>query len=130
MHATSRPFGAKMRLMDDRSPGFKKPTIEKGSSRIFKRLLLLLRPQWGLLVVGLILTVVSTPFDLFPALAWKYVTDDLLMRHLPTPVLSTLFSLRGIIHGSYGLLLSVMIWMFIVNVLSEAMGTASTNIMN
>ena len=83
-----------------------------------------------MLTIGLILTLVSTPFDLFPALAWKYVTDDLLMRHLPTPVLSAMFSLRGAIHGSYALLLSVLIWMFVVNVFGEAMGTASTNIMN
>jgi ABC-type multidrug transport system fused ATPase/permease subunit len=119
-----------MPAMADSSLNSDEIKSDKRSSRVFIRLLLLLRPQWWLLVIGLALTLVSTPFDLFPALAWKYVTDDLLMRHLPTPVLSVMFSLHGAIHGSYALLLSVLIWMFVVNVFGEAMGTASTNIMN
>ena len=106
---------------------------DKSESRpVFVRLLRLLRPYWRLIGLGLLLLVLSTPCELFPGLTWLYVTDDLLGtgHGKPTPVLSRLMSLNGILHHKGWLLLSATIWMFVVYVLGEVMGTLSTNLMN
>lgn len=103
---------------------------EPGKTRVFLRLLKLLRPHWALLALALGLLLISTPCELFPALAWKYVTDDVLLNHGPTPVLNRIFSLDGAIHGKYALLVSAMAWMLVVNVLNETLGAVSTNLMN
>ncbi|HEY2587759.1 MAG TPA: ABC transporter ATP-binding protein [Tepidisphaeraceae bacterium] len=96
------------------------------------RLLKLLRPYWPLIGLGLLLLVLSTPCELFPALVWKYVTDDLILagKYHPTPVLSTLLSFGGTIHSKMSLLLSAMAWLFVVYAVGETMGTLSTNLMN
>lgn len=96
------------------------------------RLLKLLRPHWPLIGLGLLLLLLSTPCELFPALVWKYVTDDLILagRYRPTPVLGTLVSLDGSIHSKMALLASAMCWLFVVYAVGETMGTLSTNLMN
>ena len=103
-----------------------------GSRRVFLRLLRLLRPHYPTIGLGLLLLILSTPCELFPALAWMYVADDVLGagHGKPTPVLSYLISLGGSIHSGGWLLLSALIWMLGVYALSEAMGTLSTNLMN
>ncbi|HXE55553.1 MAG TPA: ABC transporter ATP-binding protein, partial [Tepidisphaeraceae bacterium] len=100
--------------------------------RIFWRLVGLLRPYWGTIAIALLLLILSTPCELFPALAWKYVTDDLILagHYRPTPVLSTLVSLHGLLVNKFALLASAMVWMFVVNVLSETLGAISSNLMN
>src|SRR5947209_16935062 len=92
------------------------PQPKTDSSRIFLRVLKLLRPYWPMIGLGLILLVLSTPCELFPALVWKYVTDDLILtgHSRPTPVLGTLFSFHGAIHSKYSLLLSSMAWLLVV----------------
>ena len=100
------------------------------TSRIFLRLLKLLRPYWPLIGLGLLLLVLSTPCELFPALVWKYVIDDLILRGR-TPVLSDLFSFGGALKGWKALLISsTLLWLPLVYVVGEAMGTLSTNLMN
>src|ERR1700760_4447687 len=66
-------------------------------SVIFRRLLRMLRPHWGMAAGGMVLLVLAMPCELFPALVWKYVTDDLILtgHSRPTPVLPQLFSLGG-----------------------------------
>jgi ABC-type multidrug transport system fused ATPase/permease subunit len=101
-------------------------------ARLVLRLLRLLRPQWPMIGVGLLLLLLSTPCELFPALVWKYVTDDLILagKYHPTPVLSTLISFGGHVHGKLALLVWSMVWLFVVYAAGEAMGTISTNLMN
>src|ERR1700728_2885724 len=105
---------------------------DRKSSRIFLRLLRLLRPYWGLIALGLLLLFLSVPGELFPALVWKYVTDDLILQghSQPTPVLPWLFSLNGRIHQSIHLLFSCIIWLFLIYESGELFGTLSTNVMN
>jgi ABC-type multidrug transport system fused ATPase/permease subunit len=102
------------------------------TGRIFLRLVQLLRPYYPMIGLGLLLLILSTPCELFPALVWKYVTDDLILagHYHPTPVLGTLFSLHGAIHGKLSLLLSAMVWLFVIYAIGEVMGTLSTNLMN
>lgn len=102
------------------------------SARILLRLFKLLRPYWPMIGIGLLLLILSTPCELFPALIWKYVTDDLILagKYHPTPVLHTLISFGGHVQGKLSLLFWAMVWLFVVYALGEAMGTLSTNLMN
>lgn len=111
------------------SESISNPGSKVESPPVFLRLLRLLRPHYPAIVVGLVLLILSTPCELFPALVWKYVTDDLVLSHR-TPVLATLISLQGAVHGKIALLLSAMVWLFVIYVIGEVMGTASNNLMN
>ena len=117
--------------MADASPPVEHPT-KNDRTRLVLRLLGLLRPYWSMIGAGLLLLLLSTPCELFPALVWKYVTDDLILagHYRPTPVLSTLFSFGGHVHGKLALLVWSMAWLFVVYAAGEAMGTISTNLMN
>ena len=92
----------------------------------------MLRPHYRMIAVGMVLLIVAAPCELFPALVWKYVTDDLILagKSRPTPVLPFLFSLDGRVTGKLSLLLSSIIWLFMVYAIGEAMGTLSTNVLN
>jgi ABC-type multidrug transport system fused ATPase/permease subunit len=104
----------------------------QGTGGIFGRLLRMLRPYWGGIALGILLLVLSAPCELFPALVWKYVTDDLILtgKSPPTPVLPYLFSFHGRIVGKLSLLLSAVLCMTAVYGAGEVMGTLSTNILN
>ena len=117
-------------MSEDAGPRNKRK--ERDAARIFLRLFKLLRPYWPMIGLGLFLLILSTPCELFPALVWKYVTDDLILsgHYHPTPILGTLFSLHGHLHGKFALLISSMVWLFVVYALGEATGTLSTNLMN
>ncbi len=109
------------------------PTVRPPASpRVFRRLLILLRPYYGWIALGLLLLILSTPCELFPALVWKYVIDDLLLtgRSAPTRVLPWFFSFDGRVADKFHLLYSALLWLFVVYVVGEALGTISTNIMN
>lgn len=96
------------------------------------RLFRLLRPQWGMLVVALVLLVLSMPAELFPAFIWMYVVDGLILKR-PTGssvLISHLVSFGGMIEAPLKLLLSSLGWLFAVYCAGEAMGTLSTNLMN
>jgi ATP-binding cassette subfamily B protein len=101
-------------------------------SRVFSRLLRLLRPYWGMIALGMFMLLLSVPGELFPALVWKYVTDDLILRghSRPTPVLTTLFSLNGRLANPLHLLASSLVWLFLIYESGEILGTLSTNVMN
>lgn len=108
------------------------PIRPPGSPRIFRRLLGLLRPYYGWIALGLLLLILSTPCELFPALVWKYVIDDLLLtgRSAPTRVLPWFFSFDGRVADKFHLLYSALVWLFMVYIVGELLGTISTNIMN
>src|SRR3954468_2774369 len=107
------------------------PTVEP-AGKVFRRLLRLLRPYYGLLTLGILLLIGGMPCELFPALVWKYVTDDLILpgKSHPTPILPYLFSFNGRITGTFQLLVSSLCWLFVVYAVGEAFGTISTNLMN
>ena len=102
------------------------------SSRVFARLVCMLRPHYPMIALGLGLLLLSVPGELFPALVWKYVTDDLILgaRGGPTPVLPNWFSLGGRLHDKIHLLISSLVWLFVLYECGEVFGTLSTNVMN
>jgi len=109
----------------DSAGGIRKPGV-------FLRLLRMLVPYRYGIGLGLIILIASSPCELFPALVWKYVLDDLILtgRAPPTPWLSQIFSLAGHLAGWQSLLLSSLTWLFVVYVIGEALGTLSTNVMS
>lgn len=108
------------------------PAEQQGHSAVFRRLLRLLRPHWRLIGFGLLLLILSAPCDLFPALVWKYVTDDLILagKSRPTPVLPFAFSLGGRLAGWPKLLTSALLWLLAVYAVGEVLGALTNNVMN
>ncbi len=108
------------------------PPRKPPSSGVFLRLLRMLRPYWPMIGLGLFCLLLSIPGELFPALVWKYVVDDLILpgHSKPTPVLATWFSLGGRLHHPLTLLFSSLVWLFFMYESGEVFGTLSTNLMN
>lgn len=103
-----------------------------GSTRIFLRLLWMLRPEWRMIALGVVLLVLAMPCELFPGLVWKYVTDDVILtgQSPPTPVLSSLISLGGRLSGWRALVPAALTWLLVVYLVGEALGTLSTWLMS
>lgn len=92
----------------------------------------MLRPQWPTIALGVLLLMLAMPCELFPGLVWKYVTDDVILtgRSRPMPVLSTLMSFGGAMRRHGALLASALLWLFVVYMIGEALGTLSNWMMN
>lgn len=113
----------------------KKKESESGADSnwaVFKRLLQLLRPYRGRIIFALFLLILSTPGELFPAVIWGYVTDVVALQkpNFFLPFIQTWISLDGHIQGRFALLVSSIIWLFIVYVMAETLGTLETWMLN
>jgi ABC-type multidrug transport system fused ATPase/permease subunit len=100
------------------------------SGRVFLRLVRLLRPYWAMIGLGLLLLLLSTPCELFPAIVWRYVTDEVVLQRHASPRLTWWFSFGGHVQGQYGLLVASVTWLLVVYLVGELLGTLSTWIMN
>src|SRR4051794_17356374 len=118
--------------MSDVSPQEKPTAVPSSvlSSRVFLRLLRLLKPYWTVIGLGLLLLLLSTPCELFPAIVWRYVTDDVVLQKHTSPRLTGWFSFGGRVRGQYAMLVSSVAWLLVIYLLGELMGTLSTWIMN
>jgi ATP-binding cassette, subfamily B, bacterial len=110
---------------DDASKPHKDP-----GSRVFKRLLLLLRPYWPMIGLGIVLLLLSAPCELFPAIVWRYVTDDVVLGKDTSPRLHAWFSFGGAIQSRGGLLVSSVGWLMGLYLLGEVLGTTNTWILS
>src|SRR3954471_9096972 len=106
---------------DDRMSAPKDP-----STRVFRRLVLLLRPYWPMIALGLFLLLLSVPCELFPAIVWRFVTDDVVLSKHTSPRLAWWFSFGGAIHSQVGLLLSAVAWLLAIYLIGETLGTTCT----
>jgi ATP-binding cassette, subfamily B, bacterial len=97
---------------------------------IFRRLVRLLRPWYGQIAVGVVLLLLNTPCELFPAIVWMHVTDTILAPTHSRGFLHTWFSVGGRITNPYWLVVSAASWMFIVYLLGEFFGTLETNLLS
>jgi ABC-type multidrug transport system fused ATPase/permease subunit len=100
------------------------------SKLIFLRLLRMLRPYAPAIIVALVLLVLSAPCELFPAITWKFVVDDLALQKPESPWLHAWFSFGGRIENRLALLIWTVIWMFIVYLLGETLQTLEQWILN
>ncbi|MBV8781892.1 MAG: hypothetical protein JO353_10885, partial [Phycisphaerae bacterium] len=100
------------------------------NTQVFLRLLQMLRPYYGRIIVALILLIASTPGELFPAVVWRFVTDDIVLQRHGSTWLRAWFSFGGMIDGRFHLLLSSIAWLFAVYLLGEVLGTLETWMLN
>jgi ABC-type multidrug transport system fused ATPase/permease subunit len=106
---------------------------EDSNSAVFRRLLRLLRPYRGKILLALFFLVLSTPGELFPAVVWGFVTDKVALQSKTPfflPFVEPMMSLGGHIHGRFPLLISSVIWLFLVYLAAETLGTLDTWILN
>ena len=54
--------------------------VVESNSSVFRRLMKMLRPHYGVIGVALALLLLSMPGELFPGMIWMYVVDHLI-RH-------------------------------------------------
>jgi ABC-type multidrug transport system fused ATPase/permease subunit len=103
---------------------------EDRDPRIFRRLLGLLSPWRGAIVLSIILLIVGGICELFPAFVWKYVADDVATNRPSSPMVAFLASFNGRIHNPYLLILSAVTWLLVIYVIGELFGTIETNLLN
>jgi ABC-type multidrug transport system fused ATPase/permease subunit len=110
-------------------PQTEEPKSEPGG-RVFMRLLGMLRPYRGQILLGLLLLVLSSPCELFPAMVWRFVTDDVVLDAHTSPWMRAWFSFGGHVQGRFGLLVSSVVWLFVIYAIGEALGTLESWMLN
>ncbi len=100
------------------------------SSRVFLRLLRLLRPHWAMIALGLTLLLISAPCELFPAIVWRYVTDEVVLQHGRSPWLTAWFSFGGRLQGAPAMLVSSVGWLVAIYAVGELFATLNTWILS
>src|SRR5438309_4321786 len=107
------------------------PTAPKGGNwPIFVRLLSMLRPYYRTIAFGLLLLVIGSPCELFPAMVWRYVTDDVVLQAHTSPWMQWWISFGGHVQSRFGLLASSVVWLFGVYAIGEAFGTLESWMLN
>ena len=117
---------ANYRTPDDIAP----TEPQESSTRVFLRLLHMLKPYHGRIILALVLLLLSMPGELFPAIVWRFVTDDIVMQSHGVHWMHTWFSLNDRIVGRFPLLISSVIWLFVVYFIGEVLGTLETWMLN
>jgi ATP-binding cassette subfamily B protein len=97
---------------------------------IFGRLLRMLRPWRGKIILALVFLFLSMPGEVFPAIAWMFVVDDIVLKKPDNPWIYAWFSFGGYVQSRYLLLLSAVGWMFVVYAISEVCGIIDTYLLN
>jgi len=111
------------------------PLSKAQQQRVFGRLFAMLRPYAFLIGVAVALLIASMPCELFPALIWKYVTDDLLVpvisRAAPhsSGLIAQIVSFGGRATQPFPLLIWAMLWLFVIYAIGEVTGTVSSVMM-
>jgi len=100
------------------------------NGQVLRRLLRLLKPYRGRIIFGLVLLILSTPGELFPAIVWRFVTDDIVIQKHGSKLFMSWFSFGGHITGRFPLLISAVVWMFVVYLAAEVMGTLESWLLN
>lgn len=94
--------------------------------KVFRRLFGYLRPQYGLLILAIVLMLAGTPCELFPAMAWMYAADCIIQnKYAAHPWLQAFFSLGETLHGWKALTISTLVLLFLVYAVGEFLGTIS-----
>src|SRR5690349_19458256 len=98
--------------------------------RVFRRLLKMLRPFWGWIALAAGLLLIAAPCELFPAMAWGFITDDIVLKNPRSPWMGKWFSFNGRLHDRLHLLLSATTWMFVIYLIGEFFETLEQWILN
>src|SRR5688572_30422158 len=104
--------------------------LPSDSGRVCLRLLSMLRPYRAMIALGIGLLVLSAPCELFPAVVWKFVTDDIVLKNNQSPWMWRWFSFGGAIESRYVMLFSAVCWLLLIYLIGELLGTLDTWILN
>jgi ABC-type multidrug transport system fused ATPase/permease subunit len=104
-----------------------RPSANSGS---LSRLIGLLQPWWGVIFLGGLFVVIAAPCELFPAVVWKFVTDVLVLRKHESHWMVVWFSFGGHITSRVALLVSAVVWLFLVYLLGETLETLEGYLLN
>ena len=110
--------------------GMADPVVVTPPSKVFRRLLFMLRPHYPMIGLGLLLLLLGSPCELFPAIVWQFVTDDIALRGHTDPFIKHWFSFGGHITGRFPLLVSSVVWLFILYLIGEVFGTLESWLLN
>src|SRR3954462_8416469 len=113
-------------MSDVRSNDDKVSAPKDPSTRVFRRLVLLLRPYWPMIGLGLVLLLLSVPCELFPAIVWSSVPDDIVLGTNTTLRLGWWFSFGGLIHGRGARRCAAVAWLRVIDRLGDTLGTLCT----
>ena len=106
------------------------PSTPAPGQKVFARLLGMLRPYSRQIIGGLLLLVISSPCELFPAMVWRFVTDDIVLQNHTSPWLLAWFGFGGRIAGRLPLLFSSVCWLFFIYAIGEVLGTLESWMLN
>ena len=109
---------------------YQAPPRPSDSRAVFWRLLRMLKPHRRMIALGVGLLVLSAPCELFPAVVWKFVTDDIVLKQNESPWMWRWFSFGGAIESRYVMLFSAVCWLLLVYLIGELLGTLDTWILN
>ena len=90
----------------------------------------MLQPYLRQILTGMLLLVISSPCELFPAMIWRFVTDDVVLQNHTSPWLLAMFGFGGRITGRLGLLLSSTCWLLVIYLIGEVLGTLESWMLN
>jgi ABC-type multidrug transport system fused ATPase/permease subunit len=105
--------------------------VKVDTKGVFPRLMRMLRPHYRAIGMGLVLLLLSGPCEIFPAQVWKFVVDDIVLnKKNESPILHQWFSLHDRISGRMSLLVSSIVWLFVIYLFGEILQTIQQNLMN
>ncbi|MFI5381312.1 MAG: ABC transporter ATP-binding protein [Tepidisphaerales bacterium] len=90
----------------------------------------MLRPHRLAIAIGLVLLLLSGPCELFPAIVWKFVVDDIALQKNTAPLFAKLVSFNHAITGRFGILGMTLLWLMGVYLVGELLQTIQQNLMN
>jgi ABC-type multidrug transport system fused ATPase/permease subunit len=83
-----------------------------------------------MILLGAIFVIIAAPCELFPAVVWKFVTDVVVLKHHESQWMVNWFTLGGRIQTRVGLLISSVVWLFLVYLLGETLETLEGYLLN
>lgn len=107
-----------------------KATAPHHDDPVFRRLLGLLRPWRGTILLSVALLLAGGLCEIFPAFVWKYVADDVAMQNPSSPMVSWMASFGGRVNDPYLLVLSAVFWLLGIYIVGEVFGTLETNLLS
>ncbi len=90
----------------------------------------MLRPHRAVITFGLVLLLLSGPCELFPAIVWKFVVDDIALQKHTAPLFARIVSLNHAVSSRFGVLGMTLVWLAGIYVVGELLQTIQQNLMN
>jgi ABC-type multidrug transport system fused ATPase/permease subunit len=97
---------------------------------VFRRLLGLLRPWRGTILICILMLLAGGLCEIFPAFVWKYVADDVATRRPSSPMVAAMASFGGRVTNPYALVFWAVVWLLLVYIVGEVLTTVQNNVLS